>query len=123
MDFVKQFERRRQELGMSRAMLAQRSRLSLPTINRLLSGHHTAPSFATVLAVAKVLGMEISAMPTAGSEEIRQRQAHDKARRLVGLVQGTCALDGQGLERREMEEMIARTARELLRSKRKLWAE
>ena len=37
---IQQMETRRQELGMSRLALARRSRVSLATVNRILSGKH-----------------------------------------------------------------------------------
>lgn len=123
MSVFREFEKRRRELGMSRSILAKRSRVSLPTVNRILSGQHTGASFANVLAIAEALGMELTAEAKTRSDEFRHKQATRKARRLVRLVQGTSALEGQGLDQHEIEEMVERTSRELLPTKRKLWEE
>jgi transcriptional regulator with XRE-family HTH domain len=123
MQLFQEFERRRKELGMSRITLAKRSRVSLPTINRILLNQSPTVSFANVLAIAEALGLEMKACESIPSDELRQRQARTKARRLVGMVQGTSALEGQGLNNRELEAMVARTTEELLASRRKLWGE
>ena len=121
MEIFRGFERRRRELGMSRTALAKRSHVSLPTVNRILSGQNSGASFANVLAIAGALDMDLTVIANSGSDEFRERQAMHKARRLVCLVQGTSALEGQGLDQDELEEMVKRTSRELVVTKRKLW--
>ncbi|MCA9096162.1 MAG: helix-turn-helix transcriptional regulator [Planctomycetaceae bacterium] len=116
-------EKRRRELGMSRKSLANRSNVSLPTVNRILSGRHTGASIENVLTIAAALGMELKFEAEMRSERFREMQAVAKARQLVRLVQGTSALEGQGLDKDELEDMIGRTAKELSLSKRKLWEE
>ena len=123
MKLFQEFEKRRRELGMACTTLAKRSHVSLPTVNRILSGQHSGASLANVAAIAEALGTEITAVANARSDKLRQEQARRKARRLVRLVQGTSALEGQGLDQQELEEMVARTSIDLLRSKRKLWVE
>lgn len=116
-------EKRRRELGMSRKSLANRSHVSLPTVNRILSGRHSGASIENVLTIAAALGMELKFEAEMRSERFREMQALAKARQLVRLVQGTSALEGQGLDNDELEDMIGRTAKELSLSKRKLWDE
>ncbi len=123
MTIFEQLEHRRQKLGISRSALAARSGLSLPTVNRILSRKNSAASFANVTAVAEALGMTLAATPTERTSEFRKRQATSKAKRLVRLVQGTSALEGQGLDQHELEKMIQQTSSELLKSQRKLWGE
>jgi len=116
-------EKRRRELGMSRKSLANRSHVSLPTVNRILSGRHSGASIENVLTIAAALGMELKFEAEMRSERFREMQAVAKARQLVRLVQGTSALEGQALDKDELEDMIGRTAKELSLSKRKLWEE
>jgi len=123
MKLFQTFEKRRRELGMSRAMLARRSRVSLPTVNRIMSSQRGMSAFAHVAAIAQALGMELTPVAKDGSEDLRRRQASSKARRLVRLVQGTSGLEGQAVDQCDLESMIARTTEELLRSNRKLWSE
>lgn len=123
MQLFQELEKRRRELGMSRSTLARRSRVSLPTVNRIMSQQYQRPTFAHVAAIADVLGVELTAVPKAESEDLRRSQASNKAKRLVGLVQGSSGLEGQALEQQEVETLVAQTTEKLLRSKRKLWAE
>jgi transcriptional regulator with XRE-family HTH domain len=118
-----QLNDRRKELRMSMAALARLSRVSLPTVQRLLSGKAPHASFAKVQAIAEVLGLRfvIAADPI---RKLRRRRAEEKARRLVGMVQATSALEGQAVNSAAVEEMVQRTARELLDANcQTLWSE
>lgn len=46
-------------------------------------------------------------------------RAREIARRLVGLVQGTSSLEGQGLDKNEIETLVQRSTKRILKSKRK----
>src|SRR5690606_12903770 len=91
----RQLDQRRARLGMSKTAVATRSRVSLPTVNRILSGKEVSPTVPNLQAIAKALGvvvrlgetMEIEEPQTV--DEFRREQANRKARQLVGLVQGT----------------------------------
>jgi transcriptional regulator with XRE-family HTH domain len=123
MQLFQEFEKRRRELGMSRSMLARRSRVSLPTLNRIMSSQDGRAAFAHVAAIARALGMDLTPVVKVGSEDLRRKQATSKARRLVRLVQGTSGLEGQAVDQQDLESMVARTTEQLLRSNRKLWSE
>jgi transcriptional regulator with XRE-family HTH domain len=115
---------RRRELGLSHELLSRRSGVSRPTIQRILSGHHTTASFANVVAIAESLGLEIHLGSAVEVSDLKREQARLKARRLVGLVQGTSGLEGQAVDRGSLESMIERTTNELLAgSKQRLWSE
>lgn len=117
-------ENRRLQLGLTQSALAERSSVSLPTVHRILSGHGSAASIENILAIAQVLEMELDAVPRVGTEEILERQARKKAEELVRMVQGTSALEGQGVSAKQIGRMINKTAEELLAgSRRRLWAE
>ena len=117
-------EYRRRELGLSQSALAERSGVSLPTVQRILSGHSPAASFDNTLAIAQAMGMQIDAIPMFDASEVLEQQARKKAERLVRMVQGTSALEGQGVSTRHIGQMIKKTVQELLTgSRRRLWAE
>ncbi|MBX3414460.1 MAG: helix-turn-helix domain-containing protein [Pirellulales bacterium] len=116
------FEARRRQLGLSFATLAQRSGVSQPTLKRMLHGELTHHSFGNVIAVADALGMAAQFSTTAASE-MREQQALSKARRLVGLAQGTSALEAQAVDQATFDGMVQQTMHELLAgSPRRLWA-
>jgi len=123
MDLLHKLEERRRELGMSRSALAKRSRVSLPTINRIMAKKRDRASLANVVAIADALGMELTADSRVESSEFCRQLAHDLAKTLVASVQGSCGLEGQGLDQHELERLESETTEQLLRSKRKLWWE
>jgi transcriptional regulator with XRE-family HTH domain len=114
---------RQRRLGMSQAVLAERSGLSAPTVQRILAGNLETASFGNLAAIADALGM-FPALHAAKSEEaLREEQAEKKARRLIGMVQATCGLESQAVSDEEFEAMVRRTIHQLLASSnRKLWA-
>ncbi|MHA7811871.1 MAG: helix-turn-helix domain-containing protein [Phycisphaerales bacterium] len=113
---------RKQELGMTFETLADRSGVSVSTLKRMLAPAAEDASMSDTLAVAQALGVTLSTrMPSA--EEFREEQAHAKARKLVMMVQGTSALESQGVDEQHIQRMIQRTVRDLLNGPRcKLWA-
>jgi transcriptional regulator with XRE-family HTH domain len=126
-------ELRRRELGMSYRVLAQRSGVSLPVVQRLLSGRIQSPSFRNVMAVAQALGEGLPRVLPDGSctfdfgvsaQKLREQQAEQKARGLVGMVQGTSALEAQAVNKTVYHTMVERTCHELLAgSNQRLWSD
>lgn len=123
MDLLGELENRRRRLRMPRNALAKRAGVSLPSLHRMLVVRDPGCSWASVLRVAEALGMSITAEARLSPQQFRHRQATKKAERLVSLLQGTSSLEGQGLDREELDDMVIETAAELMTSKRKLWAE
>jgi hypothetical protein len=68
--------------------------------------------------------MQLDVVPIFPAQEILEKQARKKAERLVGMVQGTSALEAQAVSSRHIGQMIKKTIHELLAgSRRSLWAE
>ncbi|MBL8796141.1 MAG: helix-turn-helix domain-containing protein [Planctomycetia bacterium] len=117
-------DNRRRELGMSYAALAKRSGVSMSTVVRILSGNHPDASFRNVAGIADALGVHINFAGTVTVQKLRQKQAQEKARQLVGFVQGTSGLEGQAVGNGVLAEMTQDATVELLAgSKRKLWSD
>ena len=130
MSLLQELEKRRKELGMSRTALAHRSRVSLPTINRILSSDIAKngrmrrgyqPSLANVEAIAGALGLTLAAPEILKVDELRHQEATLKAKRMVRIVQGTSALEGQCLDQREADQLVSKAANQILKSNGKLW--
>jgi transcriptional regulator with XRE-family HTH domain len=123
---------RRRELGISYSALADLSGVSQPALQRLLTGKVEAPALTSVAAVARVLGMgairflddgSIKFDPAMSAQALRERQARKKAAWLVGMVQGTSALEGQAVSDAEYQAMVESTYHELLAgSDHRLWS-
>ena len=129
-DILVRLERRRARLGISKTLTARLSGLSIATVNRLLSQQDRRPSIASVSAVAGVLGLEVvlgerpRVREVVSAPALRERQARAKAKRLVGIVQGSMALEAEGVSTAVLDEMEEDTVHELLAgSARRLWSD
>lgn len=115
---------------MSKAALARRSEISLPTVQRLLCGRETNPRLETVTALADALGVEVR---LSGSSRVyesteasafRLEHARAKAKRLARLVQGTMALEAESVGADVLEQMEECNLHALLAGPpRRLWGE
>jgi transcriptional regulator with XRE-family HTH domain len=127
--WLSKLEFRRAQLGMSKAALAKRSKVSLPTVDRILSGREQNPRLSNVTAIATALGVEvrladneISVVDQKTAHQFRREQALSKAKRIVNMVQGNMALEAQAVSQETIDGMIDQTVCELLAgSPRKLW--
>ena len=123
-DILIDLDKRRRDLGLSYELLARRSGVSRPTVQRILTGRQPAASFANVAVIAEALGLGLRFESRVEPGRLKQEQAERKARSLVALVQGTSGLEGQAVDRGAVESMVEQTAHELLAGpKRKLWSE
>ena len=125
-----QLEARRDRLGMSKADLARRAGVSLPTVQRLLSGRDTRARSDILAAIAAALGVEVRLSESPYVHEssevmaFRHEQARAKAKRLARLVQGTMALEAEAVGPDVLKEMEERNIHALLAgSGRRLWGE
>jgi transcriptional regulator with XRE-family HTH domain len=118
---INELEARRRELRMSRPALARLSRVSLPTVNRILSGRYESARFSAIRAIAEVLGMPLSFKPVR-ADVVLERRAERVAEKVVRQVQGTSGLEGQAVDAQTLRRMRRATERELLSgSRRRLW--
>ena len=123
-DILLDLEHRREALGMPLKELSKRANVSLGTVRRAASGE-PGIAIGTVAAIASAVGIrdlrEFSrARPP---EKMRELQAALKARKIVGMVQGTSALEGQAVSESDRKLMISNTISELLSGPRsRLWA-
>jgi transcriptional regulator with XRE-family HTH domain len=109
---------------MTYAALAKRSGVSMPTVVRILSGGNEHASFGNVAAIAEALGMTIDIVAKERSQTFLEKQAEEKARRIVAMVQGTSGLEAQAVDANTLDEMTRRTVHELMAgSPRRLWGD
>jgi hypothetical protein len=123
---------RRRELGIPYSALSQISGVSQPSVQRLLSGRLRAPRFDSVIAVARALELDrmriledgsLKFEPTSTAQQVREKQARRKAELLVGMVQGTSALEGQAVSDAAIRAMVDSTFHKLLAgSNHRLWS-
>ena len=113
---------RRKSLGMTYSALARRSGVSLPTVQRVMAGGVERATLTTVLRIVEALGLDFALVASEDAESYREKQAEEKARKIVQMVQGTSGLEGQAVDKECLRRMVDRTKQELLQASRKLWA-
>jgi transcriptional regulator with XRE-family HTH domain len=108
---------------MSRPLLAQRSGVSLPTVNRILGGDAGHTAYATLKAVARALGMDFELKSTIGEQDFAEQQARAKAEVIARMVQGTSALESQAVDADTYRQIVGQTVHLLMAgSRRRLWS-
>jgi transcriptional regulator with XRE-family HTH domain len=124
----RELDARRQRLGLTTAALARRAKLGRQIVVRLLAGQTQSPEVATLQALAGALGVEVVLRPGSldvvevlPADEFREHAARLKAERIVRMVQGTSALEGQGLGPADRGAMVRRTFYELMAKPGALW--
>jgi transcriptional regulator with XRE-family HTH domain len=125
---LSQLDERRKALGMSRSALARRSGVSLPTVQRVLTGTEPTPSLPVVHALAQALGVQVNLghdaaiRSTTSATEFRRQRALTKARQLTGMLQATMGLEAQAVAPQTLDDLTERQAEQLLGgSGRRLW--
>jgi DNA-binding phage protein len=120
--WLETLEKQRHALRMTLPVVAERAKLSRATVYRILKHKQTNSSLANVLAVAKVLGAELK-LHLQEPDEVAEQEIQAKARRIVRMVQGTMALEAQGItDQSDIDELIEVAANEIRAKPRKqLW--
>jgi len=103
--------------------LSRRAGVSVSTVKRFLAGK-IYPRWDTALRISETLGVPGLDLPRAQPiYKMRQRQAAQKAKLLVGFVQGTMALEAQAVDLATKKSMQREAAVQLLAGPRSaLWA-
>ena len=124
-DILAALDDRRRELGMSLSVLARRSGVSLPTLQRVLRGRNGG-MLATLEAIARALGTELRPprlKPSPDVASVRREQARQKAKKLVALTLGNAALERRFVDEATERRFVRETEQELLNgSNHALWA-
>ena len=114
---------RRRALGMPIDELSRRAGVSVNTVKRFLAGK-TSTRYPHALKISESLG--VPGLDLARAQAIykmRQRQAVQKAKLLVGFVQGTMALEAQAVDVATKKRMQREAVIQLLAGPRSaLWA-
>jgi hypothetical protein len=122
-DWLLALEEQRKALGMTYGYISKRSSVPLLTVRRILARQNVGAQFDNVLAVATVLGARtIGTIPQ--PDEVAEKEIRRQAKRVVRLVQGTMALEAQGITDAEYLKQLEETAAKEIRQKprKHLWA-
>lgn len=120
---ITQLNHRREHLGISQSRLAEMVGVSLPTIQRFFSEQGANVSIETASRIAEALGMTLTPKETISEQALLENRAKEKAHMLAHLVQGTSALEAQGLSAASYKHIERKLFYDLMAgSRRKLWS-
>lgn len=122
-EIIQKMNIQKKELGISNAVIADKSGVSEPTVARILSGKNPSAHFDHVLAIANILGVDINVRGAQDPTIMKREQAKKKAEKIMKLVRGNSALEATETSREAYQRMLNKTVEELMAgSKRALWA-
>lgn len=101
---IERIEARRKHLKISLDNLSKLSNLGMRTLNRFFAGEDV--KLSTVESITNVLGLDFAGNEVVSLSKLERNRAYQKALFMVSLVQGTSALEMQGLDKEVIESMI-----------------
>ena len=120
-DLVNKIKKRKQKLNITIENLAKISGIGIRTLNRFFAGDDV--KLSTVEKITVVLGLDFAGEEITSLKELQQHRAKEKAIFMASLVQGTSALERQGVEKYILDRMVDQFEQEFLngRYKDRLW--
>ncbi len=121
LELIEQIIARKEQLGITIENLAKLSGVGVRTINRLLKNEDV--KLSTIEAVTNLLGLDFAGNEQISLKELEKQRAKEKALYLASIVQGTSALEMQGLEDDGIKKIVSMYENEFLHGNYKdtLW--
>lgn len=111
-ELINQIINRKEQLGITVENLAKLSGVGVRTINRLLKNEDV--KLSTIEQVTNFLGLDFAGNEQVSLTILKKQRAHEKALFLASIVQGTSALEMQGLEDESLNAIITAYEHEFL---------
>jgi hypothetical protein len=115
-DWLEALDKQRRALKMPLQVLAQLARVSRATVCRVLQERKTSSSLESVLAIARVLGAVVE-VRVQDPEKLIEEEVQKRAKKIVRMVQGTMALESQGITDPNYLDQLVETAAKEIRAK------
>ena len=121
LDLTQKIIGRKEQLGITIENLAKLSGISIRTLNRVLANEDV--KLSTIEKITNFLGLDFAGNEMVPIEELRKRRAKNKAIFMASLVQGTSALEMQGLDSDSVNNIISMYEKAFLEGeyKKALW--
>ena len=121
-ELIQKLAERRRKIGVSLDNIAKLSSLGLRTVNRLFANEDV--KFSTIEKITNLFAVDFAGNEILNITELNKQRAHEKALYMASLVQQTSALELQGLENKELNEIIKKFEIEFLTGsyKKTLWS-
>jgi hypothetical protein len=120
--WLEALDRQRRALKMPLKVVAQRAGLSRSTVCRVLIDKRVSSHLDHIVAIARVVGVQFELRVTS-PDDVVESHIKEQARQLVRMVQGTMALEAQGITNADDLSALESLAADQIRRipKRKLW--
>jgi len=120
-ELIRKIKRRKEDLNITIENLAILSKVSIRTINRLFKGDDV--KLSTIEAVTNFLGLDFAGNEQISLAALKERRAKEKALYLASIVQSTSALEMQGLDNENINQILSMYENEFLNGdyKNTLW--
>lgn len=112
LQLLEKVKARRNDVGITIDNLSKVSALGYKTLSRFFAGHDV--KLSTLEKVTEVLGLDLAGNEVIDIQSIKDKRAQEKALYIVSLVQDTSALEMQGLEKDELNQLIQDTKQQFL---------
>ena len=112
LDLIKQIIARKEQLNITIDNLAKLSGLGVRTINRVLANEDV--KLSTIESITNFLGLDFAGNEIVPLDELKKQRAKEKAIFMTSLVQSTSALEMQGLDNDNINNIISMYEKEFL---------
>lgn len=112
LDLIKQIIVRKEQLNITIENLAKLSGLGVRTVNRVLANEDV--KLSTIESITNLLGLDFAGNEIVQLEELKKQRAKQKAIFMASLVQSTSALEMQGLDNDNINNIISMYEKEFL---------
>jgi len=112
LDLIKQIIARKEQLNITIDNLAKLSGLGVRTINRVLANKDV--KLSTIESITNFLGLDFAGNEIVPLDELKKQRAKEKAIFMTSLVQSTSALELQGLDNDNINNIISMYEKEFL---------
>lgn len=122
LNLVQKVSHRKEQVGITIDNISKLSELGIRTVNRFFAGEDV--KLSTVEKITNVLGLDFAGNEVLSVDQLKEKRAKEKALYIVGLVQDTSALEMQGLENEELNNLLEETKEQFLKGsyQKTLWA-
>jgi transcriptional regulator with XRE-family HTH domain len=112
LDLIKQIIARKEQLNITIENLAKLSGLGVRTVNRVLANEDV--KLSTIESITNFLGLDFAGNEIVPLDELKKQRAKEKAIFMTSLVQSTSALEMQGLDNDNINNIISMYEKEFL---------
>ena len=120
-ELINNINNRKEQLNITLENLAKLSGIGIRTLNRFFAGDDV--KLSTIEKITNLLGLDFAGNESISFKQLQRQRAKEKALFMASLVQSTSALEMQGLEENNLNNIIHKFENQFLYGeyKNKLW--